>query len=176
MTGDPGAVDILVKMIKTQGSHLCRQAISALGKIKSDKALETLIKLLDDDKDMRHAAACALGESKSRKAVEPLIKVLADKNPNMRRVVSEALGNIGDNKAIKPLVGLLGDETEIKNWTPKSYVNTFAANALIKIGASALPILKEALIEEQDGIIAGRLQEIILRIEINEAAKKQNQK
>jgi HEAT repeat protein len=177
ITGDPGAVDILVKMIKTQGSHLCEPAISALGKIDDDKALETLVKLLvDDNKDMRYAAACSLCESKSKMVVEPLIKALADKNPNMRRVVSKALGNIGDTKAVKPLIGLLSDETEIKNWTPKSSVNTFVANALVKIGTPALLILKEALKEEKDGIVAGRLQEIIIRIEKNKAEKEQNNK
>ncbi len=117
--------------------------VEALGKIGDVRAVEPLIKALEDeDEDVRRNAVVALGKIGDARAFEPLIKKLSVAGDEVRLmidgdfVVSEdvaarkevvvALGEIGDARAVEPLIKALRDE----NWD----IRFEAAVALGKIG------------------------------------------
>jgi hypothetical protein len=56
-----------------------------------------------DDVAVRSDAAMALGEIMDERAVEPLIKALQDKKWDISYLAIEALGNIADPRAIEPI-------------------------------------------------------------------------
>ncbi|CAD6492347.1 MAG: HEAT repeats [Candidatus Argoarchaeum ethanivorans] len=56
-----------------------------------------------DDVVVRSHAAMALGEIRGERAVEPLIKALQDKKWDISYLAIEALGNIADPRAIEPI-------------------------------------------------------------------------
>jgi hypothetical protein len=77
----------------------------ALGQIKGESAVKSLISVLkdkDEDFNVRTEAAEALGHIKGESAVKSLISVLKDKdeNFNFRANVAETLKDIGDNASI----------------------------------------------------------------------------
>ena len=59
--------------------------------------------------DVRRAAAEALGTIGDGRAVEPLIRALNDSDWLVRRKAAEALGTIGDGRAVEPLIRALND-------------------------------------------------------------------
>ena len=56
------------------------------------------------------SAAGALGEIGSEKAVDALIKALNDQDSYVRSTAADALGKIGSEKAIDALVNALNDQ------------------------------------------------------------------
>ena len=81
-----------------------QSAAKALGKIGDRRAVEPLIKALEDENEfVRFDAAKALGDIGDKRAVEPLIEMLKDKHRGVGSQASEALGNIGDKRAVEPL-------------------------------------------------------------------------
>ena len=56
---------------------------------------------------MRRVAVEALGKIGDTRAVEPLIKALQDSEEYVRRGAVEALGKIGDTRAVEPLITVL---------------------------------------------------------------------
>ncbi len=62
------------------------------------------------DQSVRVAAAKALGEIKFDAAVESLIPSLKDEFPKVRKAAAEALGKIGDSRAVEHLIGALQDQ------------------------------------------------------------------
>ena len=70
-------------------------ALKALGEIKSERAVEPLIRILkDEDSSVRRGAAKVLGEIKSESAVEPLIRILKDEDSSVRCGAAKALEEI----------------------------------------------------------------------------------
>lgn len=61
---------------------------------------------------IRRNAATALGQMKSRRAVLPLIELLHDAEWRVRQYAVEALGEIGEKRAVEPLVQCLRDNVE----------------------------------------------------------------
>ena len=57
-------------------------------------------------------AAIALGKIGDKRAVEPLIKALEDGDYNGRRGAIKAMGNIGDERAVEPLIKALEEDEE----------------------------------------------------------------
>ena len=55
-------------------------------------------------------AAEALGKIGDKRAVEPLIKALEDKDGYVSQHSARALGKIGDTRAVEPLIELLSDD------------------------------------------------------------------
>lgn len=62
--------------------------------------------------DFRSRAAVILGKIEDKRAVDPLIKALEDKDMNVKANAVKALGCLADTKAIDPLVPLLKDVNE----------------------------------------------------------------
>ena len=109
-------------------------AAEALGKIGNERAVEALIKAVENDPDdvVQWFAIEALGKIGDTRAVEPLIEALKKWDMTKRMAAAEALGKIGDTRAIEPLIKVLSD----------SYVDRLdvagerksAAEALEKLG------------------------------------------
>ena len=79
-----------------------------LGKSKDPRAVEPLIKALNDG-EWPVSTAKALGKSGDTRAVKPLIGALSDDDPDVRRAAAYALGSLGDSRAVEPLIGALND-------------------------------------------------------------------
>ncbi|HYC20073.1 MAG TPA: HEAT repeat domain-containing protein, partial [Candidatus Bathyarchaeia archaeon] len=109
-----------------QSSDVRRAAAEALGTIGDGRAVEPLVKALNDsDWLVRRKAAEALGTIGDGRAVEPLVKALNDADSDVRKSVAEALSKIGE-PAVEPLIKALNDTSE--------YVCEGAVEALGKIG------------------------------------------
>ncbi|MDH5682770.1 MAG: HEAT repeat domain-containing protein [Spirochaetota bacterium] len=75
-----------------------------------DFIIEALNK--SEDPYIRAQAAQSLGRMKSKKAIPSLIKALKDDTWSVRLYVAQALGEIGATKAIRPLKDQLKAENE----------------------------------------------------------------
>lgn len=106
--------DELISMIEKNKLKYRAKAfvIKVLGKLKSNKAVPILIKLLEDIKrDIRIASARALGEIGGIEVIQPLIKKSTeDQDANVRKAAIEALGMIRSYDAYEPLLNLLDRE------------------------------------------------------------------
>jgi HEAT repeat protein len=107
-------------------SDVRRKAANALGKIGDSRAVEPLIRALNDsDRDVRWHAAKALGKIGDSRAVEPLIRALNNENPYVRYGAATSLTKIGE-LAFEPLINALNESD--------SQVRAYSAKALGEIG------------------------------------------
>jgi HEAT repeat protein len=137
---DVRAVEGLIGALQDGDSHVRRLAAIALGEIRDSRAVRPLIATLGD-LDVVGEATEALGKIKNPSAVTPLIAVLQDKDLRIgRAIAAEALGEIADDRALGALIAALNDD--------ENYVRESAADALAKIGASAISPLIKTLKEE----------------------------
>ena len=83
------------------------EAAQALGELKDKRAIEPLVKILNDeeiDYYARIGAAKSLGHIKDKRATEPLIKALEEnRGDEIRYTIVEALGKIKDPSATAPI-------------------------------------------------------------------------
>lgn len=139
--GEP-AVDPLIAVLSDrnqQSSYVRPQAALALGYTGNARAVDPLIKALQDEEWLvRSQAARALGYIGDLKAVEPLIEALDDEEWTVLGSVATALGKIGDPKAVDPLITALKYEdsarTQLLRAIPNRWVRSAAATALGDIG------------------------------------------
>lgn len=120
--GEP-AVEPLIKGLKERDAGVRCGCAEALGKIGDRRAVEPLIKKLNDrgeyevredfkliySQTMMTSCATALGDIGDDRAVEPLIELLTDRDPSHREAAMWALGKIGDERAIAPLIERVND-------------------------------------------------------------------
>ena len=81
--------------------------IRALGYLKSQKAVEPLIRVLKDRQNPSHvrcSAALVLGNMADKKISDSLLKLLKDNDKSVRSSVAEALGKLGEKRAVEPLI------------------------------------------------------------------------
>jgi HEAT repeat protein len=92
-------VDKLIQDLKQGENEIVRSsAAGALGQLKAKKAIDPLIKALNDTHVyVRHGAAWALGEIKAEKAVTALKQALNDADEVTRAKAAEALAKIKGN-------------------------------------------------------------------------------
>ena len=130
--GDARAVEPLINALGDGDSVVRQVAAEGLGKLGEGRAVEPLItalggekedilhefplalslgliKAMDEEKDVRRAAAEALGNLGDSRAVEPLIKALGDKDDGVRWAAANALGKLGDSRAVEPVIRALGN-------------------------------------------------------------------
>ncbi|VAW80483.1 hypothetical protein MNBD_GAMMA12-3942 [hydrothermal vent metagenome] len=116
-------VDALIEALKEgKGSVRVASAMS-LSIIQDPKAIDSLVYVLQNDKDqsLRVIAALALGRIKHPKSVEALIPALKIKNIYIRTTVVKAIGEQDNSKTVKPLrVALKNEEKLMKNATDDS--------------------------------------------------------
>lgn len=88
-------LDEILSIVQDKENGMSRQMfVAALGKLKSEKAEDVLIKLLNDDEVIPHALE-ALGKMKSKKAKEK-IEILTDHpKPLIKKEAQKALKKIG---------------------------------------------------------------------------------
>ena len=94
------SVPSLMAVLDSGNGYAKKQAIIALGELKSSQAVGPLLRLLDDYPD---AAAIALGKIGDPRAVDPLCEAL----PKGLSSIPEALAKIGDRRAVEPLSRVL---------------------------------------------------------------------
>ena len=107
----------IANLIQKEDLGLRYYAAWWLGKfrVKSDEAVQALIKALEDEEDrapdggfpLRRNAAKALGKLGNLDAVQPLINCFACDDYYVRESAAQALEMLGDQKAIAPLLALL---------------------------------------------------------------------
>ena len=117
------AVAILIEELNYGGFR--EAAASALGKLRDPRAVEPLVDMIENSRDVlaNRAAIYALGEIKDARAVEPLIKIREDKN-------RDGMSRIYAKDALEKITGLkLGrqsDSAELKSWIRRNTPTSFA--------------------------------------------------
>jgi HEAT repeat protein len=108
------AIEELTKILGTANQPWIREDICRiLGAIGSDKAVDALIRALNNPEGQVRSAACyALGAIGSDKAVDPLIRALDDPEVEVRRGACYALGAIGGDRAADALLQALDREED----------------------------------------------------------------
>jgi|GEM_PF-5179748 len=159
--------DTLISLLDNPNEETHVWAIIELGNRKEIRALDVLIKILQNyekDRNIALYAAGALRDIGDRRAVEPLIAVMNEHF--ISGPVVEALAELRDNKALVPIIQLFERTyhdpslaTVLGNWgdrravepliramsQPDSHVRFYAARALGKLGDKrALPVLEGA--------------------------------
>jgi len=95
----------VAKKLKDWVSNVRSSAAHALGGIGDRRAVEPLIKAIEDnDPNLRASAAFALGEIGDARVVKFLIETLDDEEKDIRVNTARALGKMGDSRAIEPLI------------------------------------------------------------------------
>lgn len=150
------AIPALLKALQHADWLVRLHAVESLGKAKSKPAVEPLLSVLFNDRDLavREDAVRALGEIGDPRAVEHLFTAMRE--PGLRTLAVEALGRIGDSRAVPVLIGVLtatrppevtrtvagcGDQ-----WSEELITQGAAVRALGAIGDDrAIPSLAAAL-------------------------------
>ncbi|TWT62662.1 HEAT repeat domain-containing protein [Rubinisphaera italica] len=132
-------------------------ALEDLAEAGGEDAIQILTSYLTDKRPiLRETAARSIGETRDQAAFETLIKQLVHESVDMRAAVASGLGAMGDRRAIGPLVCLADEDPQM---------SIRAADALVRIGESAVPQLIETAEERNatnvlTAIIAlGRLED-----------------
>ena len=150
--GDDDSVRALMSVIENQGEDWKIQirAIRLLAEIKSPKAIDIFMRILQDPfftndcPALKWNAALALGNYKGHsKVADVLIDALTDKTLYVREAAIQSLGEIGSRKAVPYLIFALND---------KSFaIRVSAIMALGKIrDGSAIPFVKRVLDNDAD--------------------------
>lgn len=106
-------VDRCIKDLQSQDSTIREAAAAAVGDLNDTRAVEPLIKVLQEDKDsdVRGAAAISLGRIKDIRALDPLLEALQDKDSLVRSSAANGLGWLDDQRAVDALIRALKDES-----------------------------------------------------------------
>jgi twitching motility protein PilT len=104
---DPRVVGPVCRLLEGEDWWQKIAACDTLGKIKDDRAVPHLIRVLEDA-DTRWAALDALAQIGSPSALKPIINLMRDKRPEVRLEVIRAVGQFND----KRILGLLKQVAE----------------------------------------------------------------
>jgi len=141
---DPRTEDLLLNGIKDRRTR--PQAIDALGRFQSKRAVEPIIATLKNpDRFSTSVAMQALGEIKDPRALQPLCTLLKYHDEVVRRYAAIALGQLGDPGAIGALTTALKDADD--------GVRANAAKSLGELkNAEAVDSLIAALKDREDSV------------------------
>ena len=113
----PAIYDSLIDiLINSANGDVRISLIKAFGFTGDDKALDSMIELLDSEEEaIRIASANALGNITTRIAIEKMIDVLLNaKDPvNSRILIAGALAKTRSREAVKPLISLLVSDNNV---------------------------------------------------------------
>ena len=133
-------IDIQIDLLTDPDWVVRREAVITLGEMGDERCIEPLAKALrDGDWQVREVAVEAMGQVGSP-AVEILLKLLRDWD--VRKCAILALGKIRDERVLDPLMLQLRND-EFKD---------DAINALVELGAPALPRLIAALRDKDENV------------------------
>ena len=185
--GDVG-ISLLIEVLRDENANLRKSSAYALGRIKSDEAVEPLIgAMYDKDIDVRWSVAYALGEINSKTAVKPLINALSDENNNIQTSALYALGKMKSDMVVESLIealrdqdnnikrsraaqalGMIKSDKAIEPLISALYDRNFrvrrkAANALGQIKSDeAIPPLIEAFRDEDNYVRKGAANSLVI--------------
>ncbi|MFQ5645314.1 MAG: HEAT repeat domain-containing protein [bacterium] len=103
------AVPFLIGILSDNDWFVRKEAAWILGRLEDPRAIEPLIRLLNEKNRYVTGEAVEALTKIGRPAVTPLLAALKYKNVDIRKNVVTVLGNIGDHQAIDPLIHLLDD-------------------------------------------------------------------
>ncbi|MEA3507158.1 MAG: HEAT repeat domain-containing protein [Elusimicrobiota bacterium] len=129
------------QLLQSTSPALRRQAVSEIGELRTEKAIDRLGEVLQEDPNftVRALAAEALGNMRDKRATSYLIDALGDVNRNVKASAIVSFGYIRDPKAVKPLIEFVKEEENVG-------LKISALNVLGVIGDSrAVTPLVEAL-------------------------------
>lgn len=113
-----------------------------------------LLRLQDENADVRRNAAWWLGRQRDITVVGPLIDAAQDEHPDVRLRVMESLGNFRDARVIAPLLAALAGDTSAE-------ARAAAAQSLGRVGdASAVETLIAALDDAAPEVRTGAAQSL----------------
>lgn len=186
--GDPRAARLLIERLEDGSNTVRRAAAEALGKAGTAEAVEPLVHALADrNPQVQAAAVAALGELGDARAAAPLCRGVDQGyfKGDAYLAALKALGQIGDAQAAPLLIRALGvkiaevqraaaaalvsipDPAAVNALVPLlNYENTTASaagEALLKIGAPAIPVLEQAL-EAQSWPLRRRVAVLLHRL------------
>ena len=135
--GDKRAEDVLLEALNSEENKTTKYyLIEALGKVKSRKAVEPLISLLNDEKtplEQKRVIIGSLGSIGDGRAVDEIARYLNFVEGGLRFTAIKALGNIRLPHSAEVLVSYMND---------KDISIAFEARqSLWKMGADAIPVL-----------------------------------
>lgn len=141
-TRDKRFENVLIELLDEDDTEVKSLAISALGAIKSEKAYNLLLKIVEDNDNIEELPATyalwAIGEIDIEKAYPLFLKKLDSKNTALRAAAAEALGKSGRKDCVKKLIEKINDDQEI--------VRLFIIQSLGRLkDPSAIEVLKEQL-------------------------------
>ena len=122
--GDVSAIDPMID----RASRRDKSAIEVLGKIGSEKAVDSILSYVDNDSDpqLQLVTLRALGEIGSPLATQSIANKLTSENEQIRSSAARSLGMIGDTRAIGPLSSIASND-------PSSFARYSAIWALVQI-------------------------------------------
>lgn len=133
--GDERGIEPLLTTLRDQDETVRRRATSALGRIWN---LPQLVRLGDDEAEVRQSVITVLEQLRDTRAVEPLIAALRrDSSAAVRVAAAKALGHLDDERAVPPLIEALDDDDRD--------VQRGASEALQRLERLATPDLIAAL-------------------------------
>jgi hypothetical protein len=129
-------VDSLIRLLSHNNSNVRQCAVIALGLMREERAVESIIPLSSDEKyensKVTIAAIHALGRIDTNLAREALVSKLKYKDSVQRKYAALTLGDKGHTEAMHQLIEML-----------TSHQNLDVAKALVKIGKPAIvPLLQ----------------------------------
>ena len=170
--GDPSAVPSIINALKDSDSRVRSEAARTLGVFNTSSATEALISALrDPSADVRVEATISLGHQKDSRGLAPLTSLLTDRDARVSLAAAESLARLQDPRATRVLIDSLsnpdwrvrsratqvlariaGEGSLDQAVTPLTaaladkdpVVRYYAAEALVGIGAKAVPVLIEA--------------------------------
>jgi HEAT repeat protein len=135
--GDIRAEDVLMEAFNEEENEgIKNQIIVALGKIKSRKAVEPLISLLNNEKtpiERKEIIIESLGNIGDERAVEEIAKYLNTVEGGLRFTAIKALGKIRSPRSAEVLISYINDK-DIN-------IAYEARQALWRMGGEAIPVL-----------------------------------
>jgi HEAT repeat protein len=139
---DRGATDALIGALRDQSADVRVEATFSLGRLKDARALAPLtLSLSDGDPRVSLAAAESLARLQDPRATRVLIDSLSSADWRVRSRATQVLARIAGegmlDQAVAPLTIALADKDPV--------VRYYAAEALVGIGAKAVPSLIQAL-------------------------------
>jgi HEAT repeat protein len=171
--GDRGAVPPIVSALKDSDSRVRSEAARALGTFNDQSATDALIGALrDQSADVRVEATFSLGRLKDSRALAPLTLLLSDGDPRVSLAAAESLARLQDPRATRVLIDSLSStDWRVRSRATQvlariagegmldqavgpltialadkdPVVRYYAAEALVGIGAKAIPSLIQAL-------------------------------
>ncbi len=130
-------VDHMLEALESDIPAARKSAAEALGKLGDTRAVEPLIRILNDkNREVREKVIEALGALGDIRALEPLFEVYKDKDEYIRFRVLLAISNFRDERVIDILIQALADEDwNVRSWAAKplgKFHVIRASEALIK--------------------------------------------